>query len=477
MAENYTPTNVTTFTNDTTAVNTVNNNFAAISTAFSDCLSLSGSAPNQMKSNLDMNSNSILNLPPPATINSPARLIDVASNPTISVPPVGTSGATVPLLNAANTWSNTQTFNPPNTNSQGILVSSTATGSTSQNPYIYNSFSVSDNLSSPGINCTLNSYMGINGSNVNNSRQAFQATLQLLQPTNAANSSRFYVAAVITAEAVSGDGGGAGTEKGQLFCLGPKLLLDAAATHMAAAINTEFDIQLAAGSSSLIKYGVLITQLSADAVSGSQQDSAMAIVNQAGAIGWGTAIQFGDAVNAFPLKTTGTLLNVKGTPTYANGINLGSSTITGNAWNSTGYVVAGTGALTLGTNGGTGGQITLNGSTSGSCQLAINSTATSLFIQAPLSIGIAGGLAGVINLNGSTSGTAQIAASTTGSLLLNANFPIQYSNAASFTANGAGAAVTISASTPAAITTPGTIFKWMTAVDSTGTTIYWPVWH
>jgi hypothetical protein len=110
MAENYTPTPVSTFTNDTSAVNTVNSNFTAISTAFTDCLSLSGVSPNQMKSNLDMNSNQIINLPSPATVNSPARLIDVVLNPTITVPPVGTSGSVVGLLNANNTYSGTSTF-------------------------------------------------------------------------------------------------------------------------------------------------------------------------------------------------------------------------------------------------------------------------------------------------------------------------------------------------------------------------------
>jgi hypothetical protein len=110
MAENYIPNPVATFVNDTTAVNVVNGNFTAISTALSDCLSLSGTAPNQMKSNLDMNSSQIINLPPPGTMNSPARLVDVASNPTITVPPTGTSGGVVGFLNGNNTVSGNNTY-------------------------------------------------------------------------------------------------------------------------------------------------------------------------------------------------------------------------------------------------------------------------------------------------------------------------------------------------------------------------------
>jgi hypothetical protein len=115
MAENPTLNPVTTFVNDTAAVNLVNNNYTAISTAFTDCLSRSGTSPNTMTSNLDMNSNAILNLPAPVSPTAPVRVIDVAGNPTITVPPIGTSGATVPLLNANNTFSGTNTFSANNT--------------------------------------------------------------------------------------------------------------------------------------------------------------------------------------------------------------------------------------------------------------------------------------------------------------------------------------------------------------------------
>lgn len=115
MAETVTLITPATFQNDTSAVAATATNNAAITTAFLDVLSLSGSSPNQMKSNLDMNSNQIINLPAPATINSPARLQDVVSNPTISVPPTGTSGATVPFLNGNNTWSGTNAFDSTST--------------------------------------------------------------------------------------------------------------------------------------------------------------------------------------------------------------------------------------------------------------------------------------------------------------------------------------------------------------------------
>lgn len=98
---------ISTFVNDTTAVATYNANLVNTTTGFTASLSTAGG---QMQGNLDMNSNQILNLPAPTSVNSPARLIDVVSNPTITVPVTGTSGHTVPYLDGTNTWSGVNTY-------------------------------------------------------------------------------------------------------------------------------------------------------------------------------------------------------------------------------------------------------------------------------------------------------------------------------------------------------------------------------
>jgi hypothetical protein len=74
MAENVTLNNVSTFVNDATAVSVVNGNSATITTAFVDVLSRSGTSPNQMNANLDMNSNRIINLPTPIATSEPVTL-------------------------------------------------------------------------------------------------------------------------------------------------------------------------------------------------------------------------------------------------------------------------------------------------------------------------------------------------------------------------------------------------------------------
>lgn len=63
--------------NQQTAVANINSNSAAIETAFENTLSRDGIAPNQMLSDLDMNSNRILNLPHPVSSTEPIRLGDI----------------------------------------------------------------------------------------------------------------------------------------------------------------------------------------------------------------------------------------------------------------------------------------------------------------------------------------------------------------------------------------------------------------
>jgi len=85
--------------NETTAVNAINTNGTILELAIDNTISRDGTAPNQMNSNFDMNSNQILNLPQPLTAASPVRLQDLDElvvGGTISTIPVG--GTTNQLL-------------------------------------------------------------------------------------------------------------------------------------------------------------------------------------------------------------------------------------------------------------------------------------------------------------------------------------------------------------------------------------------
>lgn len=62
--------------NEASAVASINSNSTAIETALENTLSRDGTSPNQMGSNLDMNSNRIINLPAPINNDEPLRLGD-----------------------------------------------------------------------------------------------------------------------------------------------------------------------------------------------------------------------------------------------------------------------------------------------------------------------------------------------------------------------------------------------------------------
>jgi hypothetical protein len=70
---------VASLTNEQSALATINANNSAVETASDNFLSRDGTSPNTMLADLDMNSNSILNLPAPSSATEPLRLQDLAS--------------------------------------------------------------------------------------------------------------------------------------------------------------------------------------------------------------------------------------------------------------------------------------------------------------------------------------------------------------------------------------------------------------
>src|SRR6266478_3314266 len=98
-------TNLVNLQNETTAVNAINANNATLTTAIDNTLSRDGTTPNQMNSTLDMNSNSIINLPYPSTGTSPLRLTDASTlngGGSIAVSPLPTA-AVIQWSNATGT--------------------------------------------------------------------------------------------------------------------------------------------------------------------------------------------------------------------------------------------------------------------------------------------------------------------------------------------------------------------------------------
>jgi hypothetical protein len=97
--------NLSNLQNDTTATNTINANTAVISNAIDNTISRDGTSPNQMNAPLDMNSQQIINLPSPATNNSPLRLTDlnkfVGGGTIANIPAGGTTNQVLSKLSSA----------------------------------------------------------------------------------------------------------------------------------------------------------------------------------------------------------------------------------------------------------------------------------------------------------------------------------------------------------------------------------------
>lgn len=74
--------------NETTAIQTLNENFAAIEEFAENTYSRDGTTPNQLESSLDVNSQRVINLPPPGAGTDAARLVDIleAALPDIAIP-------------------------------------------------------------------------------------------------------------------------------------------------------------------------------------------------------------------------------------------------------------------------------------------------------------------------------------------------------------------------------------------------------
>lgn len=122
--------------NQTTAVNAINANSAVLVTAFDNTLSRDGTQPNAMGNNLDLNNNQILNLPAPATSNSPLRLVDLETfngGGTISnLPAGGTTGqglVKTSNVDYATGWSSVDTSVGLSLPADFIVTNSPVTGS------------------------------------------------------------------------------------------------------------------------------------------------------------------------------------------------------------------------------------------------------------------------------------------------------------------------------------------------------------
>ena len=200
-----------------------------------------------------------------------------------------------------------------------------------------------------GFGSALTIFHDYGGSNMTGGRNSLQVYSVFTGTSNAGNTNHFYVGALFDSHAKASDGGTntSSGAKGAMFGFNPQAILENGATNFAEVTGGEVNVGAQAGSSVKYKNTLSLVNLSSDAVAGAVYDTSLAISAEMGAIGVANGILFGDMNGAQPVSTSGTLINLTGTPTIANGINISGAVISGNAFASPNFTLSGNGFISL----------------------------------------------------------------------------------------------------------------------------------
>lgn len=239
------------------------------------------------------------------------------------------SDAAPPLSQAISpTWTGNHKFNP----TAGVALSASGPSGLSRTIDIQTQYSGTITSGNQQINqiaindsaiLGANTANGVNISHIYGSstsmgnRQALQVGLTLAAPTASSGTLRFYVGAQIAAQANTGDGGGAGTEKGQIIALNPAVTLSSLATHLNEMSAIEITLQANNGASVLQRSGIEISDIStAGGVQGSQFDAAIVMGNAPNGAPFVQGLRFDSTFfGSAPIASSGTYIAAAGTQT------------------------------------------------------------------------------------------------------------------------------------------------------------------
>lgn len=274
--------------------------------------------------------------------------------------PIGTSGATVPLLNGANTWSAPQTLTITQAYGVGLVIpfflaNETISGAPTIDNYSgLNKIGITDNLDASGIGGAENGFYIIDlpGTSAKGQRATFEAQMALNSTTADGSNNNFYAAMNSNASASANQGGtnsgGSANLVGHTFTTE----LQAGATYFNLAESWEGGVKIDSGASAyfvnggkLSPNGCGITTCNGLTFGGITSNTAR----------FQTVIDLNAqemASGQQSVQTTGTLIGAHypaggSTPMNAgSGIDLTKYTFSGNAYASTGFHIDGIGNLT-----------------------------------------------------------------------------------------------------------------------------------
>lgn len=189
------------------------------------------------------------------------------------------------------------------------------------------------------------------GSSINDGRNAFASYFELTAPTSASSTYRYYTSGNFFADIASNDNGTSGTPEGSVDGIGIVARLRGAATNWTSQLGVEINTAADTGSSVLIKAALGILPWPEDAVHGSLVDAGVWFSGGVGSVGYFNLIQVDATEGAFPISAGGTFAKIVG-GSFANGIDMGSATLSGNfaVWGGSSqfYLNGSNGAASLG---------------------------------------------------------------------------------------------------------------------------------
>lgn len=170
----------------------------------------------------------------------------------------------------------------------------------------------------------------------------------------------FHVGTNIFVDASFNEGGTStvfGHTFGQFFAFNPVVRTHSGATNLSGVVNTEFNIQCLAGSSTYGKVGIQVIKETNDAVQGAEIDAAIIVADQGGTlVGWLNGLQIGSPTAKWPIDPNGTIIGSKISQDYATnqcqsgyGIDFVQTAFANFAFRSNGFSVSGSGVIQVGT--------------------------------------------------------------------------------------------------------------------------------
>lgn len=136
-------------------------------------------------------------------------------------------------------------------------------------------------------------------------------------------------------------GGTSGSTKGECFGVNPQAQITSSATYWTELNGDETDVE--ADAAVAYKWGINVTTIGSDAYQGTSGDAAILIGSVTGSPKWQNGFALSNFNGAFPIASSGSVINVLTAGTVAYGINFTNLTCSTDCIATTGFTIDGTG--------------------------------------------------------------------------------------------------------------------------------------